>query len=395
MPVMPVSRREARAAAPSDAAPRQALVVLRAGASVSSEQRQLAAARTLVLHVHDEPHAPPPEHVPAAPSHSSPESTTPSPQPGAAQIVRQVFGVVFELPAPASHSSGPIAGPLVQFAALHVTPSPHVAFLHVFRQRSVSTLLPSSHSSTPERTNPSPHAAFLQSVRHASALLAVAVVALFCRRIAEAVAADVRLAVVAACVFVGRVAVVARFGLARVLHAVPAFRERTGRAARVGQRIGVRAPSSHSSPSSTFPLPQFESWQSGPHVGGVGRVANLSGVHDRVAAARILAIRTARVRLRIRVRSSVVALLAQPRLHDAVAAELLAALAVAAVALGLVAVVADLRAGFGTGRAARRQCGAENSVAASGELARAQARIVLIRVAVVALLGAAARAGGA
>jgi hypothetical protein len=46
--------------------------------------------------------------------------------------------------------------------------SPHLAVLQVVRQRSVSTMLPSSHSSTPAWTLASPHLAVLQVVRQAS-----------------------------------------------------------------------------------------------------------------------------------------------------------------------------------------------------------------------------------
>src|SRR6185503_8393124 len=211
-------------------------------------------------------HAPPPVHVPAVPSHCSPESMTLSPQPGAAQIVRQVFGVVFELPAPASHSSAPPAGPLVQPTALHVTPSPHVASLQVLRQRSVSVVFPSSHSSTPERTKPSPHAALLQSLRHASALLVLpsshcSAVALrkpspqtFALQSLRQASSFVLLPSSHASELLGSFTPSPQNGDTQVVrHASGVVSE-------------LASPSSHSSPSSTLPLPQVDSWQPAAQV---------------------------------------------------------------------------------------------------------------------------------
>ena len=83
------------------------------------------------------------------------------------------------------------------------------------RQPSPSLVLPSSHSSPPRLTTPSPQRRRLCSSVAAVAVDRVAVVALLGGRVAEAVAADVEPAVVAAGVVVARVAVVALLAAGR------------------------------------------------------------------------------------------------------------------------------------------------------------------------------------
>ena len=73
----------------------------------------------------------------AAPSHSSPVSTTPSPHDATVHVVRHASGVRSELPGPSSHSSLPSTTPLPQVSSE----------VQVALQPSPSVLLPSSHTS--------------------------------------------------------------------------------------------------------------------------------------------------------------------------------------------------------------------------------------------------------
>src|SRR3990167_9574832 len=90
-------------------------------------------------------------------SQVSPRSTTPSPQLGSSQALRQALEGGAEGAAPASHPSPSCK-----------TSSPHVDSVQEFVQLSVFTLLPSSHDS-PESSTPSPHDAASQLVRQAFA----------------------------------------------------------------------------------------------------------------------------------------------------------------------------------------------------------------------------------